>query len=419
MAAAGTQQPSGPWGQFLEGFDSGDYDFTDSRAESLVKGSFLNPRGYGGKFRDGSLSAQEKAAYVGGRVAHDLLTDGTRLPYWALNHPLAMTGAAGEVATGLAGLAPDYKAEYSQRAADKRDTSKGAIDAEFARRMGFSHRGKGAGVPLALAGVAIPALAAAAMTATSNNTDYTNILNGGRTAGFQSVMPSPGGFTESSNPLVELAARYVFGRTGRVLPWEAFTSERPDVSKEDYDNYVRYQFDGGPLGIGLVRSTSRNLDAEPELQMMGFRVPLSAASAAGGALVGAALGARRADEALTPEMRQRLYLEQRGPRRLAGAMVGGLLGAVTGNFGSKVVNAAIIQPAFNPEQVAETAAWKQLSPQERLDGGKKPPPPPAAAAPPSGKPAAAAAAAEERRRRQQQQQPPGPTNTLTETAYLV
>ena len=355
-----------PWALFLEGFDRDTGSFADNRLESMLKDSAFNPDGYEQVFSKKDVPLQSKAAYVAGRLTHDVLTDGTRVPYWALNHPLAMTGVAGDMVSTAAGLAPDYHALRVELEEKGESASKAAIDAEFARRQGFYHAGEGSGPPLTLARYAIPAMATAVMTQAAGNTNYLNLLGGGRTPGFQAVLPVEGNPTESENPLLELGARYIFGRTGRVLPWEQFTQERPEVSYDDYKAYTAYQFDKGPLGIGLVRGTSRNLDGEPEGAMMGFRVPLSAATAAAGALAGGYWGATQADQFINAELRERLNLGAQGPRRLAGAAVGAVLGSIAGKVSGNLANDLVIQPAFNPKRVEAAKAWQSLTPEQKI-----------------------------------------------------
>lgn len=352
---------------FDEGFNRGTGKIGESYFTGLFRDSAFNPDGYGSVFKNRDIPLEAKASYVAGRLAHDVLTDGTRTPYWALNHPLAITGVVGHEITPAAGLGPDYDALSEELENRGERVTRQAIDEEFARRAGFRFNGEGSGPPLTLAKHAIPAMATAAMTMAAGNTDYLNILGGGRTPGFQAVMPVEGDPTQSSNPLLELGARYLFGRTGRVLPWEQFTQERPDVSYDDYQSYAAYQFDKGPLGIGLIRGTTRNLDGEPEAAMMGFRVPLSAATAAAGAMGGGYLGATQAENFINAEMQERLKLgTSPGARRLAGAAVGGLLGAIGGKITGNLTNDLVIQPILNPERVAAARAWQAMTPEQRI-----------------------------------------------------
>jgi hypothetical protein len=362
----GPDQRRGMWAYFNRGFDRDTGSFSDSRTTALTKDSAVRLDGYGPVFKNKDVPLESKAAYVAGRLAHDVLTDGTRVVWWALNHPLAVTGLFGDEVAIRADLSPNYDVERQAMEARGEAATRAAIDAEFAKREGFSHAGEGSGPPLTLARHAIPALATAAMTQFSGNTNYLNILGGGRTPGFQAVLPSEGDPTQSENPLLELGARYIFGRTGRVLPWEQFTQERPEVSYDDYQNYAAYQFDKGPGGLGLIRGTTRNLEGEPELQMMGFRVPFSAATAAAGSMLGGYLGATQADNVINAQLQERFNLQARGPRRLAGAAIGSVLGAIGGKVTGSLSNDLVIQPILNPGRVAAEAAWQQLSPEEKI-----------------------------------------------------
>jgi hypothetical protein len=338
------------WGQFNSGWDIQYHNVDDNRLVAYAKNSALNPRGYQEVFNNKELDLGAKAAYVAGRIGHDVLTDGTRTPYWALNHPLAITGLAGDEATAAAGLQPDYRAERK-----KNDhLSQEQIDEDWSRKMGYSHGAHVEGVPLGLVRKAIPAMAAAAMIQASGNHNLLNALGGGRPDGFAAVLPSEEDKRVSTNPVLEAAARYVFGRTGRLLPWEEFTQERPDVSPEDYKSYSAYQFDRGPGGIGLIKGTGRNIDGEPEFTMMGFRVPFSAGTATGGAMVGAIAGAQQLQDLIPQTMPG---MKSIGHRRLAGAALGALAGAISGKLGGQAVNDLVIQPTMNPEAVAREQQW--------------------------------------------------------------
>jgi hypothetical protein len=288
------------------------------------------------------------------------------MPYWALNHPLAITGVAGQAAAQYAGLSPDYAKERVELEGRGEAATRSAIDAEFAKRNGFYHGGEGHGVPLALARYAIPAMATGALTQLSDNTNYLNILGGGRTPGFQAVLPVQGDPTQSENALLELGARYMFGRTGRVLPWEQFHAERPDVSFDDYNRYAAYQFDKGFLNLGLIKGTTRNLDGEMEGAMMGFRVPVSAATGAVGAIAGGVFGAQQADAVINEELRNRFQgLHGTGNRRLAGAAIGAAIGAIGGKITGRLGN-DLVQPLLNPRSVAASQAWQDMTEEQRI-----------------------------------------------------
>lgn len=362
----GPDRRRGMGAAFGMGIDEPENTLEGGRMEALTRTSVLNPRGYREVFSNREIPLQDKAAYVAGRAAQDVLTDGTRGVWWQANHPLGLLGLISEGVSARAGLAPDLDVESQVLEGRGEVASKAAVDAEFARRMGFRHNGEGHGPPLTLARYAIPALATAVMTQASGNTSYLNVLGGGRTPGFQAVMPMPDDPKESESPLLELGARYLFGRTGRVLPWEEFTAERPEVSYDDYKAYAAYQFDKGPLDLGLVRATTRNLDGEPEMAMLGFRVPFTAATATAGALAGGYLGAQHADRIINDAMAEKLKLDPRGPRRLAGAAIGSLLGAIGGKVTGSLVNDVVIQPTLNPGRLAAAERWQTLTPEQKI-----------------------------------------------------
>lgn len=371
-----------PQGLFSQGMTSPPIPAGASHLSALVGDSALNPRGYAEIFRDPGIGAGGKAAYVGGRLLHDVITDGTRRPYWYLNHPLAGLSAASEVAAVPAGLAPDLVAEARKLEAAGQTASHEAIDEAFAKRLGLSHGGEVRGLPLALARGMLPLVASTTLVQASGNHDLFNLGQGGRTAGYEAIMPVDGNPTQTSNVLGEAAARYLFGRTGRLLPWEQFTQERPDISPQDYEAYKAHQFDKGLFNLGLFKATGRNLEGEPEYTMMGFRVPLSAAGTALGVLAGGAAGANLVNEAINSQVNRRLetlqgqglspdQLNERawagipdaigrgreGHRRMLGAAAGAALGAIAGRIGTQALNAVAIQPLAYSERQAAQDAW--------------------------------------------------------------
>jgi hypothetical protein len=343
----------------------------DSFLKTLLRDSIFNPR------NTRPVWDQGNAYTLGGRIGHlaaalqkDLSFDGSRVPYWALNHPLAMMSVVGRTASEAGGFQMLSK-DYRQMEAEIREQAKGlGADRHISRdemrdrwkaQQGYRTDIDPRALPHNLAATALPVLASAALVQASGNHDLLNLAQGGRSAGYQAVIPTQGDLTQTSNPVLEAVARYVFGRTGRVLPWEQFTEERPDVGPEDYAAYKRHQFDGGVLDIGLIKGTSRNLEGEPEGTMMGFRVPLSAAGTGLGALGAGVIGAHVGGRGVSPgtgSSDSRL-LTRVGPRRMAGSLLGGVLGAIAGNLGTRAANAVVIQPLLNPEAVAAQAEWIQ------------------------------------------------------------
>ena len=48
------------------------------------------------------------------------------------------------------------------------------------------------------------------------------------------MLPSEEDPSKTNNVLGEVAAKYILGRTGNLLPWDEFKKVRPDVSKDEY-----------------------------------------------------------------------------------------------------------------------------------------------------------------------------------------
>ena len=59
----------------------------------------------------------------------------------------------------------------------------------------------------------------------------TAVGNIGRPAGYKAVVPSAEDPRKTDSGTAEAISRYFLGRTGRLLPFNEFTKERPDVSK--------------------------------------------------------------------------------------------------------------------------------------------------------------------------------------------
>lgn len=353
------------WGNFVRAFDQPKRDEDRSIFSSMADNSAINPRDYGTVFGKESLGADAKAAYVAGRLVNDFVGDGSRLPLWTLNHPLAHMAVVGGEISRLSGFAPTTTEldEIQQRM----DVSRPEARNEWVRQNGFSDNGVGEGIPLQLANKTIPLTASLALVGASGSHDLGNLLQGGRTPGFQAVLASDEDPRQSTNVVGELLARYFLGRSGRLLDWEEFTQERPEVSRTDYEGYNAFQFQKGIADLNLLKATSRNLNGEPEVVAMGFQVPLSGASAAGGAMVGGMAGATALADMIENEVVKRgvrpegamEFARTPAGRRTAGAAIGALAGAISGNLGARAVNDLVIQPALNPEDVAAQQVWLQ------------------------------------------------------------
>ena len=257
------------------------------------------------------MNPQERVGYWGGRVAGDLLGEITRGKWWRYNHPLAWTYEVGEHAAKQAGFT------YKQGDHYKIDPAMAAL--------------YGGGL-------------AALMTVASGNFDVQNLKDGGRPRGYSATIPNPYDQTKSDAPLAEPIVGWILGSRHKLLPYDQFSQERPDVPIEKYQEYKNYQSPmggtffgledtpkpltsliggaigtalaardpkmrmrnlvkgaavggaagylapsvvGGAANLGVLKGTTSNLDNEPELQFMGFKVPLSAALTTGGAALAA------------------------------------------------------------------------------------------------------------------------------------
>ena len=110
----------------------------------------------------------------------------------------------------------------------------------------------------------------------------TGIGNIGRPAGYKAILPSEEDPRKTDSPVGELLSRYFLGRTGRLLPYDEFAKERPDVDKGEYQRYKAYQFnkqtDLNPLDgdfniLGALRGTTEGIHG-PEINFMGKAIPV-------------------------------------------------------------------------------------------------------------------------------------------------
>jgi len=246
---------------------------------------------------------KEKTAYGAGRVAGTFASDNMRNWWWRWNHPLGIANSLGDQIPRVAGM--------------------------------VNRLGKPKVVPSVLSGFAL----ATALDLASGNTDPFNMAEGGRPKGYSAILPSPEDPTKSLNMAMEIPLGYVTGRKGKLLPYEDFVKERPDVSPEKYQEYKDYQgwntpglfglekanpvvssvvgaglgaianrakggriskgaLVGGVMGAlapaiadvasrtGMVKGTWSNLEDQPEFQLLGYKVPLTGLVGAGTAALG-------------------------------------------------------------------------------------------------------------------------------------
>jgi len=193
-----------------------------------------------GKEADIGDSFSARAAQVAGTGAADVARDGLRNIWWFLNAPQAVAQIASLQAMHSASI-------------------------PFTQGKGLIGRGS-----LRFAATA-PAVIAMS----------TGIGNIGRPAGYKAILPSEEDPRKTDSPVGELLSRYFLGRTGRLLPYDEFAKERPDVDKGEYQRYKAYQFnkktDLNPLDgdfniLGALRGTTEGIHG-PEINFMGKAIP--------------------------------------------------------------------------------------------------------------------------------------------------
>jgi hypothetical protein len=72
-----------------------------------------------------------------------------------------------------------------------------------------------------------------------------------------------------------------------------------------------------------------------------------------------ALIQRRYADRLEQVPKNLAMLKTTAGRRVAGAALGALAGAISGRLGATAINDIVIQPALNPQAVANQEAWEQ------------------------------------------------------------
>jgi hypothetical protein len=261
---------------------------------------------------------EDRAGRVGhilGALGSDIVQDRGRELWWLINAPQALGNVAQEIA--LKKISPDLYTTNKVRVdkAGKRlpvgSTEGSAVrDNKTAEALGLTKKGKlqvgyardsegyiteRKNEPGHLDLLSVP-------TGLAINTGIGLMNPFGGAEGYKAVLPSEEDPSKTSNVLGEVAAKYILGRTGDLLPWDEFKKVRPDVSKGEYQKYKAYKFskeeDWNPLDgdvnilTGVLRGTTEGIHG-PEVQFLGRSLPVSTAimpTAAG--VLGTAYGSR-------------------------------------------------------------------------------------------------------------------------------
>lgn len=262
--------------------------------------------------------SDDKATRIGqvmGTLGSDIVQDRGRGIYWLLNAPQATANVLQDIA--LKNIAPDlYKSDVIPGVNSfKSAVSSGLVDAKTGlTKKGISHTkvpdgktrngepkykdiySKRRHEPGFVDALAIPAGFAV-------NTSIGLMNPFGGQEGYKAVFEDEQDASKSSNPVLEVAAKYVLGKTGNLLPWDEFKKVRPDVSKGEYMAYKAFKFDNdidlNPLDGdavapgGILKYTNEGIHG-PELQFLGRSLPVATGlMPTTSAILGTALGARR------------------------------------------------------------------------------------------------------------------------------
>ena len=279
--------------------------------QSVIPGVSQNSRDFYKKLSEKGVSAKtprELAGAVGTRLFVDVGSDGTRNVYWRYNHPMQVVTRAyeGVVGPGLS-----------------------AYDQDPVRKTAIN-----------LAAIGLP------VGASLGTFDLTNPGELGRPKGFAQQYPEQGtdDRRQTSQVIPELIDRFALGRQGRPLKYETAQQDIPDLTKRRYANYQNFLYnEKGPLGLGIIKGTTENLQGEPEIRLAGFPIGAQAI----GAAVGGATGVRMATRPNVQKLSRGTTLSKaRVPASRVAAIGAG--GALAGAVAGKLFNRAIAT-AGNPE----------------------------------------------------------------------
>ena len=177
----------------------------------------------------------------------------------------------------------------------------------------------------------------------------------GGAEGYKALFPSEEDPNKTDNPVLEVASKYFMGRKGNILPWEEFKQVRPDVSREEYNQYKAYkssrQIDANPLDGdvnlgGIIKATTDGIHG-PEVEMLGQTLPVTTgvvpyASALAGGVAGGRIGAPRKQAAM-------------------GALLGGMTGVTVGTGLGNLIEAERRRRNSDPDGGQDTIGAGYIS----------------------------------------------------------
>jgi len=151
--------------------------------------------------------------------------------------------------------------------------------------------------------------------------------------GYKAAVPSDEDPTKTDNVALEVGLKYLMGKTGNLLPYSEFSKVRPDVSREEYNQYQAFKYDKDEdynpfddgnfsIGGGALRGTSDGIHGA-ELQFLGRSLPATTAgipylTALAGTVGGAVAGRGKGKAAI-------------------GGLLGGMSGVSVGIAGGNII----------------------------------------------------------------------------------
>ena len=287
-----------------------------------------------------------RTGQVLGTIGNDLTQDSTRGLYWLLNAPQATGNVINEyalskaqpdlfkhdntnlevpvmVTNDLGQMAPKVyeNSEYTQANQEKynKALAAGLISKEGTKRKGVGQKDgmytKRRYNPGDVAALAIP-------TGVAINAGIGLLNPLGGSGGYSAVIPSDEDPSKTANIVGEVAAKYILGKTGNLLPYDEFVKARPDVSRGEYNAYKAFKydkegdyniFDDGQITLptGVLKATTDGIHG-PEVQFLGRSLPVTTTLIPYlGALAGGVAGVR-------------------GKRPIKGGIIGGTAGLAAG-----------------------------------------------------------------------------------------
>ena len=299
---------------------------------------------------------------IGGTIANDLTQDHSRGLWWLLNAPQATGNVINEFALSRAnpelfshddtgysvpvmdGKEPKVYAKQEYTAANK-DKYKKAVAAGLISKEGVKRKGVGQKdgrftkrkfAPGDVASLAIP-------TGIAINAGIGLLNPLGGSGGYAAAVPSSEDPAKTENAVLEVAAKYILGKTGNLLPYEEFSKHRPDVDRGDYNRYKAFKydkdtdlnvFDDGKVTLptGVAKFTMEGIHG-PELQFLGRSLPATTTLVPFlGALAGGVAGVRT-------------------KRPIKGGFLGGTAGLIAGSAAGMIAEEIRRRASSNANQL--------------------------------------------------------------------